>query len=300
MQAVLSRYLKPDVISQLERIKFLPRGLVEGNLAGAHKSPFHGFAVEFAGHRGYVPGDDTRHIDWKVYYKSGRYVLKQYEEETNLVCHLLLDASESMEYGSRGTSKLDYAKELAAAIGYLAINQRDKVGSAVFDTGIAASLTPSNSFRQLSDMLGSFEQRGPTGESQVGRAVNQYAAKAGRRAIVVVLSDFFTDLPSLFDSIRRLKFDKHEVVLLQVVDDDELTFPLRGMTRFIGLENLGQRLIEPQRLRDSYLKKFNEFLTELRDGAEQCQADYYQANTALSVSANLIGYLNSRPTGRRV
>lgn len=300
MQAVLSRYLRPEVISQLERIKFLPRGLVEGNLAGAHKSPFHGFAVEFAGHRGYVPGDDTRHIDWKVYYKSGRYVLKQYEEETNLVCHLLVDASESMEYGSRGATKLDYAKELAAAIAYLAIAQRDKVASAVFDTQIAASLPPSNSVRLLSDMLTAFEQRGPTGESQVGRAITQYAPKAGRRAIVVILSDFFTDLDSLFDGIRRLKFDKHEVALLQVVDDDELTFPLRGMTRFIGLENLGQRLIEPQRLRDSYLEKFNDFLTGLRRGAEQCQADYFQVNTAFTVSANLIGYLNSRPTGRRV
>jgi len=300
MPGILSRYLRPEVISRLEDFQFLPRGLVEGNMAGAHKSPLHGFAVEFAGHRQYLPGDDIRHIDWKVYYKTGRYLLKQYEAETNLVAHLLVDASESMEYGSRGLSKLDYAKELAAALGYLVLLQRDKVGAAIFDTELRTALTPSNSLNQLRFMLSAFEGRAPEGQSQTGRALTQYSAKAGRRGIVIVISDFFTDLEALFDGVRRLKFDRHEVVLLQVVDDDELTFPLRGMTRFIGLENLGQRLIEPQRIRDSYLGKFGAFLAELRRGAEQCQADYFQANTSLPVTANLVGYLNSRPTGRRV
>ncbi|MCG3178141.1 MAG: hypothetical protein BIFFINMI_00464 [Phycisphaerae bacterium] len=299
MPPILSRYLRPEVISQLERIEFRPRGLVEGNLAGGHKSPFHGFAVEFAGHRGYVPGDDIRHIDWKVYYKSGRYVLKQYEEETNLVAHLLLDASESMEYGSRGTSKLECGKQLASALAYLILNQRDKVGAAIFDSELRVTLPTSNSIAQVHHMMTAYEGRGPTGESQVGRAVSQYAAKAGRRGIVVVLSDFFTDLERLFDGVRRLKFDKHEVVLLQIVDDDELTFPLRGMTRFVGLENLGERIIEPQRLRDSYLRKFNAFLDALTAGAELCRADYFRVNTSLSLTANLVGYLNSRPTGRR-
>jgi uncharacterized protein (DUF58 family) len=300
MPGILSRYLRPEVISQLESFQFLPRSLVEGRLAGSHKSPLHGFAVEFAGHRQYLPGDDIRHIDWKVYYKSGRYLLKQYEAETNLAAHVLLDASESMEYGSRGQSKLDYAKELAAALGYLIINQRDQVGAAIFDTEVRTVLSPSNSFNQLRFMFDAFEGRAPEGESGAGRALAQYAAKAGRRGIVIVISDFFTDLEALFDGVRRLKFDRHEVVLLQVVDDDELTFPLRGQTRFIGLENLGNRLIEPQRIRDSYLAKFNEFLEALRRGAEQCQADYFQVNTSLTLGANLVGYLNSRPTGRRV
>ena len=301
MADILSRYLKPEVISQLGRLEFLPRGLVEGSLAGAHKSPLHGFAVEFAGHRGYVPGDDVRHIDWKVYYKSGRYLLKQYEAETNLVAHVLVDASESMEYGSRGVSKLDYAKELAASLAFLILKQRDKVGAAVFDAQVGLMLEPSNSLNQLRAMLSAFEGREATGaESRVGLAMSQYAAKAGRRGIVVVLSDFFTDVEELLDGVRRLKFDKHEVVLMQVLDDDELTFPLRGMTRFIGLEGLGQRIVEPQRLRDSYLKKFNAFLDALRLGADRCQADLFQVNIAHSVGANLLGYLGSRPTGRRV
>lgn len=299
MAAILSRYLQPEVISQLERIEFRPRGLVEGNLAGGHKSPFHGFAFEFAGHRGYVPGDDIRHIDWKVYYKSGRYVLKQYEEETNLVAHLLLDASESMEYGSRGVSKLEYGKQLATALAYLILNQRDKVGAAIFDRQLNVTLPTSNSLAQIRQMMAAYESRQPTGESDVGRSVTQYAAKAGRRGIVIILSDFFTDTEALFEGVRRLKFDKHEVVLFQILDDDELTFPLRGMTRMIGLENLGERIIEPQRLRDSYLRIFNEHLDAMRLGAEACQADYFQVNTARSLTANLIGYLNSRPTGRR-
>lgn len=301
MADALSRYLDPEVISQLGRLDFLPRGLVEGSLAGAHKSPLHGFAIEFAGHRPYVPGDDIRHIDWKVYYKSGRYLLKQYEAETNLVAHILVDASESMEYGSRGTSKLDYAKQLASALAFMILKQRDKVGAAIFDASVGTILEPSNSLNQLRTMLGAFEGRGPEGaESRVGIAMQQYAAKAGRRGIVIVLSDFFTDVEELLDGVRRLKFDKHEVVLLQVVDDDELTFPLRGMTRFVGLENLGERIVEPQRLRDGYLRKFNAFLEELRTGAERCQADLFQVNTAKGMAANLIGYLNSRPTGRRV
>jgi len=206
-----------------------------------------------------------------------------------------------MEYGSRGVSKLDYAKEMAASLAFLILNQRDKVGAAIFDAQVGLMLEPSNSLNQLQTMLGAFESRGPEGlESRVGLAMQQYAGKAGRRGIVIVLSDFFADVEELLDGIRRLKFDKHEVVLLQIVDDDELTFPLRGMTRFIGLENLGQRIVEPQRLRESYLKKFNAFRDALRVGAEQCQADYFLVNTASSVSANLIGYLNSRPTGRRV
>jgi uncharacterized protein (DUF58 family) len=301
MPGILSRYLKPEMISQLGRLQFLPRGLVEGSLAGAHKSPLHGFAIEFAGHRAYVPGDDVRHIDWKVYYKSGRYLLKQYEAETNLVAHIMVDSSESMEYGSRGVSKLDYAKEVASALAFMILKQRDKVGAAIFDSKVGLILEPSNSLNQLQTMLAAFESQGPEGvESNVGMAMEQYAGKAGRRGIVIVLSDFFTDVEKLLDGIRRLKFDKHEVVLLQILDDDELTFPLRGMTRFIGLEDLGQRIVEPQRLREGYLKKFNAFLEALRRGAEQCQAGLFQVNTMHTVAANMIGYLNSRPTGRRV
>ncbi|MHC4917078.1 MAG: DUF58 domain-containing protein, partial [Planctomycetota bacterium] len=224
-----------------------------------------------------------------------------YEAETNLVAHILVDASESMEYGSRGVSKLDYAKQVAAALAFMIINQRDKVGAAIFDSQVGLMLEPSNSLGHLQTMLGAFESREAVGqESRVGLVMQQYAAKAGRRGIVIVLSDFFTDVEELLDGVRRLKFDRHEVVLLQVVDDDELTFPLRGMTRFVGLENLGERVVEPQRLRESYLKSFNRYLDALRLGAEQCQADLFQVNTAQSVGANLIGYLNSRPTGRRV
>jgi uncharacterized protein (DUF58 family) len=271
---------------------------VEGSLAGAHKSPLQGFAIEFAGHRSYVPGDDIKHIDWKVYYKSGRYLLKQYEAETNLVAHVLVDASESMEYGSRGTSKLDYAKQMAAALAFLILNKRDKVAAAIFDEKLGLMLEPSNNIGHLQTMLGAFEKQDATGlESQVGLAMRQYAAKVGRRNIVIVLSDFFTDVDEVLEGVRRLKFDRNEVVLMQILDDDELTFPLRGMTRFIGLENLGMRIVEPQRLRDSYLKKFNAFLDKLKVGSEQCQADLFQVNTMHPVSANLIGYLNSRVPG---
>ena len=187
-QAILSKYIRPQVLNQLSRFKLEPRQLVEGTLAGAHKSPFHGFAVEFAGHREYVPGDDLRHLDWKVYFRHEKHVIKQYEMETNLNCHLLLDISASMRYGEEDQQKLLYASRLATTLAYLIVEQSDRLSLTTFDSKIRGSLPLSNNVRQIIKMTESLDAVNATDKTNVTDVLNEFAAGIARRSIVIVIS----------------------------------------------------------------------------------------------------------------
>ena len=191
--SALSRYLRPEVLNHLSNRSLKPRQLVEGTLTGDHKSPLHGFAVEFAGHREYVPGDDVRHLDWKVYFRHERHVIKQYEMETNLVCHLMLDVSESMRYGQGDTNKLLYAARLAITLGHLIVKQSDKVGLTLFDEQILDAMKPSNTMAQVLQMATSIDRITPTRKTRIGSSLLDLAARAGRRGIIVVLSDLLVE-----------------------------------------------------------------------------------------------------------
>ena len=249
LMTVLSRYLDPEVLGQLAQLAFEPRGLVWGNLAGAHKSTQSGFAVEFHGHREYVPGDDPKYIDWRVFYRREKYFVKQYELETNFVCHLLLDISASMRYGGGERQKLVYAARTAAMLAYCIVQQNDKVSLATFDSEIRGFLPPSNSLEQVVKMTQQLDQVDPVEGTDLPRCVTDLVARMGRREIVVILSDFFTDLDLLESAIQRLRFHHHEVVLLQVLEHDELVFPMDGMVKFVGLEVPEQLLVNPDDLR---------------------------------------------------
>ncbi|HCK72090.1 MAG TPA: DUF58 domain-containing protein [Planctomycetaceae bacterium] len=277
-QPVLSKYIKPDVLTRLSQFKVLPRELVEGSLAGAHKSPFHGYAVEFASHREYVPGDDLRHLDWKVYFRQERHMIKQYEMETNFVCHLVLDISASMRYGEDDAQKLLYASRMATTLGYLVVEQSDKVSLTLFDNEIRASLTPSNNMGQIIRMTESIDDARAVNKTEIAPILREVASQIGRRSIVVIFSDFFVDLEDLEDSIRRLRYNNHEVVLFQVMHHDELHFDIDGMVRFIGLEDADQYLTRPRDIRDGYLEamnRFNELLEQICDhnGCERILCD---------------------------
>ncbi len=272
-QAVLSRYIQPEVLTRVDQYTLNPRQLVEGTLAGAHKSPFHGFSVEFASHRQYAPGDDIRHLDWKVYFRHGKHVIKQYEMETNLVCHLMLDVSASMRYGEEATQKLLYASRMAVTLGYLVIERSDKVSLTVFDVDVRATLPPSNTMGQIMKMTEQLDMIDPVEKTQIGPSMLHLAGRAGRRAIVVVLSDFFVDLDDLDDAIQRLKYDRHEVVLMQVLHHDELYFDIEGMVKFVGLEDDDIFLTRPRDVRKAYLealKRHNDRLEEICD-TNQCE-----------------------------
>jgi uncharacterized protein (DUF58 family) len=293
-QAILSKYIRPQVLNQLSRFKLEPRQLVEGTLAGAHKSPFHGFAVEFASHREYVPGDDLRHLDWKVYFRHEKHVIKQYEMETNLNCHLLLDISASMRYGDEDQQKLLYASRLATTLAYLIVEKSDRVSLTTFDSKVRGSLPLSNNVRQIIKMTESLDAVNPTDKTNVTDVLNEFAAGIARRSIVIVVSDFFVDLDGLDKTLQRLRYDKHEVVLMQVMHHDEIYFSLEGMIRFIGLEDPDQFLTRPQDIRDGYLESLKKFTDEFKEICEANRCEHITCDTSNDLGVTLANYLQQR------
>ena len=299
-RAILSKYIQPEVLNRLSRQEFRPRQLVEGNLAGAHKSPLHGFAVEFASHRQYVPGDDLRHLDWKVYYRRDKLAVKQYEMETNLVCHLMLDVSASMRYGQGESQKLRYASSLAATLAYLIVEQMDKAALTIFDDRIRTMLAPSNGLEQILRISEILDGIDPVEKTAIGPAVMEQAARAGRRGIVILLSDFFVDLDDLEKALHRLRYDRHEVVLLQVMHHDELAFDLPGMIRFDGLEDNDRFLTRPDDVRDAYLDAMNRFNGRLENLCESNRCERVLVDTSRAMAELFADYLQQRKVdGRR-
>jgi len=292
--AILSRYIQPEVLTRIARIKFEPKQLVEGTLAGAHKSPFHGFAIEFAGHRDYVPGDDVRHLDWKVYYRHRKYLIKQYEMDTNLVCHLMLDVSASMRYGEGDTQKLLYASRMAVTLANLIVEQSDRVSLTTFDERVINALPPSNSLAQIINMGEMLDLVEPVNKTHIGPSLIDLAARAGRRAIIVIFSDFFVDLDDLNDAVQRLCYDNHEVVLMQVLHNDEIEFRLPGTLRFLGLEDDSEVFARPDAIRNSYLDAMKRFNDRLESIAQANQCERLVCNTSRDMAELFADYLHSR------
>ena len=294
MQTVLNRYLDPEVLGHVAERHLNPRGLVIGNLAGAHKSPLAGFAVEFAGHREYAPGDDPKHIDWRVYYTRDKYFVKQYELETNFICHLVLDVSASMRYGDAREQKLLYAAQMATMLGYSIVRQSDKVTLSTFDSKVRGFVPPSNSMDQIVRMTHHLDEIKPEEKTAMADCLNEIAGRMGRREIVMIFSDFFTNLDELEPILQRLRYSRHEVVLFQVMHHDELAFEMDGMVKFVGLEVPEELLAQTDDLKRAYLaavKKFNDRFQEMaqRNGCERVLVD-----TRRSMSELFIDYLNQR------
>jgi len=293
-KSILSRYLDPDVLTHVGSRHIEPRDLVIGNLAGAHKSPLSGFAVEFAGHREYVPGDDPRHVDWRVYFNRDKYFVKQYELETNFVCHLVLDVSASMRYGEGGEQKLLYASRLAMALGYSIIRQSDKVSLFTFDDRVRGIVTPSNSMAQVVRMTEHLDRVEPVEKTGLSRSLTEIAGRLGRREILLIFSDFLADIPNLEPVLQRFRYDHHEVVLFQVMHHDELTFELDGMVKFVGLEDQDVLLGQTDDLRAGYLQAVHEHQQQLGEIAERNGCERVLIDSRESPRDQLIDYLNKR------
>jgi uncharacterized protein (DUF58 family) len=293
-RTILSRYLTPEVLGKISGRRIEPRGLVLGNLAGAHKSPLAGFAVEFAGHREYVWGDDPKHIDWRVYFNRGRYFVKQYEMETNLVCHFLLDASASMRYGTGREQKLQYAAEMIAALGYAVLRQSDKVSLAAFDDQLRGFVPPGNAMAQILRMTELLEQLQPVQKTRMGECLAELSGRLGRREIVMLFSDFFTDLAALETALQRLRYHRHEVVLFQVLHHDELAFPFDELTRFVGLEAPEELLAQPEEVRRAYLEALGGFQRELEGLCQRNRIERVVVDTQREMGEVLVDYLNQR------
>ena len=298
--SVLSRYLDPEVLNRVADRTLEPRGLVVGNLAGHHRSPLSGFAVEFAGHREYAPGDDPKHIDWRVYFTRDKYFIKQYEMETNFVCHLVLDVSASMRYGDGDAQKLLYAARLATTLGHSIVRQSDKVSLATFDDRIRGFVAPSNAMGQIVRMTEHLDEIEPREKTNMSDCLTELAGRMKRREIVVVISDFFTDLGSLEAALQRLRFQRHEVVLLHVMHHDELAFEFDGMVKFIGLEIPDELLARPDDLRTAYLAAVERFNGELAEMAHRNRIEYVLVDTSRNMGEVLVDYLNARMQTRYV
>ncbi|MCS7303708.1 MAG: DUF58 domain-containing protein [Thermoguttaceae bacterium] len=293
-QSILSRYLDPEVLSRMARRRLQPRGLVLGNLAGAHKSPLSGFAVEFAGHREYVWGDDPKHIDWRIYFRRDRYFIKQYEMETNLVCHLVLDCSASMRYGQGPAQKLRYASQMLAHLAYAVLRQSDKVSLAVFDDRVRDFIPPTNSMAQLLRITQVLDQTQPVAKTDMAGCLGELAGRMKRREIVMIFSDFFTELGPLEKALQRFRYNRHEVVLFQVMHHDELAFELEGMTKFVGLEVPEELLAQPEAIRRAYLAAVERHNRQLEEICLRNRIERVLVDTSQDMAGVLVDYLNSR------
>ncbi len=294
----------PTALAQFGQLDVIARQLVEGFMLGQHKSPFKGTSIEFVEHRQYYPGDEVRHIDWRAYGKTGKYYIKEFEDETNLYCYLLVDASGSMAYHGATLSKFQYVRQLAAALGYLLLSQRDAIGAAIFDTRLRQRLEPSArpaNFRWLLDAL---EQCQPGRETSLATVLQEIRPVLKRRSLVVNLSDFFDDMAVLRTALHSYRHARHELLLLQVVTPEEEEFPFSKPTQFRSLERQGHRLlVDPHRLRRHYLERYREFCDELQRLAGTIGADYQKLVTTQPYAQALGAYLakrtkHSSPRGR--
>jgi uncharacterized protein (DUF58 family) len=299
------RYLDPLVLQQIGRLELKARLIVEGFISGLHKSPYHGFSVEFAEHREYVPGDDLRYIDWKVFGRSDRVYIKQYEEETNLRAYILLDASESMAYpyeadrSAGRVSKFEYACYVAASIAYLSLKQQDAVGLSVFDSSVRSFLPPSSNPSTLQNLVAAVQEPPLREKTDVGAIFHEFADRIRTRALVIVISDMLDDVERVQRGLRHLRYKGHEVVLFHVLDRDELTFPFQRMTLFEGMEGLPEALADPRALRSAYLAELEQFLAAVRRVCRDQRIDYVRLDTAEKLNVALSAYLAARAGSRR-
>ncbi len=286
--------IDPKVLARIDRLELEARQVVEGYLSGRHRSPRHGFAVEFAQHREYAPGDDIKHIDWKVYGRTERFHLKQYEQETNLVAWLLVDASESMGYGSGARTKYELACTAAIAMAYLVLNQTDSVGVATLAGEPRAYLRPSGQLTQLREACRVLAEGPYPGPAGLGAVLNELAGRTGRRGLAFVFSDLLDDVPEIMAGLQHLRYQKHEVVLFHTLDAAELDFPFRTTTLFRGLEGLPELLTDPPSIRESYLKALNDHITAIEAGCRGMEIDFVRLRTDADLGHELAAYLQKR------
>ncbi|MCY3024170.1 MAG: DUF58 domain-containing protein [Planctomycetota bacterium] len=286
--------LDTATLARLSNMQLLAKAVVEGFIMGLHKSPYRGFSVEFAEYRAYAPGDDIKHIDWKVYAKTDRYYVKLFEEETNLACHVVLDASGSMAYGSQPLTKLQYAARMSACLLYFMMGQRDAAGLAIFDTAVRTFLPARLRQSHLQHILTTLEDCQPGGETDLAQPLHNVAETIKKRGLVVLISDLLGDIEPLSYALQHLKFAGHDVIVFQVLDPHEMDFPFDQVTEFTDLES-GEKLTTAGRsIRDQYLKQFNAHQAAIRDALADLKIDYALFDTRMPLDAALAEYLYKR------
>tara|TARA_B110000003_G_scaffold146959_1_gene147955 strand:- start:1580 stop:2509 length:930 start_codon:yes stop_codon:yes gene_type:complete len=287
-------YLDPELLQKLGDLELIAREVVEGLRAGSHRSPLKGFSTEFAHHRQYAPGDAIRDLDWRVYGRTERYYTKLYEAETNFDCHLLMDASSSMTYGSGKVSKLEYSKYLAAALSYLILNQRDSVGLSVFDSEMRAHLPPRSAMSIILQIEKILKEITPTPKTSIAKQLNDIALQIKRRSFVILISDLFSDVGDIMRGLQRLRYGGHNVIVFHTLDPHELKFPFKGTWQFDGLEGEEELITQPERIREDYLTNLNAYLGQLQSGCIGSGVDYILVETSRPLDSLLSEFLETR------
>ena len=293
------KYLDPKTLNKVAGLDLKARLIVEGFVSGRHRSPYKGSSVEFREHREYSPGDDVRFIDWKVYGKSDRYYIKEYEEETNLKAYVVVDTSKSMDYSSNGISKLEYAKYVAAAIAHLVSRQQDAVALVLWDKELKKFLPPGNNPLHLKDVYRSLSEAKADGATDMARLMAELAERVRQKSLIIVLSDLLdTDRVRLLRALKQIRFKGHDVIMFHVLDDAEITFPFERMTLFEGLEVDERLLADPKALKEAYLAEFGEFIHQIKSACIANRMDYVTLNTSAPLDVALSSYLAAREDSR--
>jgi uncharacterized protein (DUF58 family) len=293
-QPIGTRFLAPEVLARISSLELIARTVVEGFISGLHRSPYLGFSTDFAEHRQYMPGDDLRHLDWKLLARTDRLYIKKYQGDTNARIHLLVDSSASMGYGSGEVTKLQYAQYLASSLAFLGVRQHDSVGLVAFDEEVIEHVPPGSRAGHLRTILGVIERLGPGRGSSIADQLNRTADLLTRRGIVVLISDLYDDPGRVIEGLEHLRFRGNEVIVFHVMDDQELDFDFVEPVVLEDTETEEQLHVLPDVLRDEYLRAVNSHIGTLREGAARNRIDYELHRTSEPLDASLFAYLARR------
>jgi uncharacterized protein (DUF58 family) len=291
-------FLDPQVLARLSAVPLFARRPMLGGVSGRHASPHRGSSVEFAEYRKYVPGDDLRRLDWRAYGRSDRFYVKEFEADTNLRCCLVLDTSGSMGFGSRGVTKIDYARRLAGTIGYLASQQGDAVGLACVAGGIVRNIPPRRNAAHLRTVLDQLEQAKPQGETQLAAVLHELAETIRQRALIIVLSDLFVEPNLLHGCFQHLRFCKHDLAVFHLLDPLELEFNFRRPVRFLDMEGGSSIFAEPTEIADRYQRALGQYLDELKQAVIESAVDYHRVTIDEDYERVLVRFLMGRAAGK--
>jgi uncharacterized protein (DUF58 family) len=290
------RFLDPTTVARISRLDLRARYVVEGFISGMHRSPFFGHSVEFVQHRDYTPGDDIRHLDWKVWSKTDKFYIKQFEEETNLRSTIVMDVSNSMHYPDRrpNLNKYEYGCTIAACLGYMLLRQQDSVGLMTFDENVRQIVPARSQHTHIDAICKAMDVSRPRDKTDIEKILIRVAENAPARGMIILISDLLVDRDPLFRGLEMLRHNRHDVLVFHIMDQDELTFPFSGTTRFEGMEELVHLLCEPRSLRDAYLEVLEEYLVEVRRGCARKAIDYMLVSTNEYLDAVLSKFLHHR------
>ena len=292
------RFLHPEAIKRIARLDLRARHIVEGFLSGMHRSPYFGQSVEFLQHREYVPGDDLRHVDWKVWARQDRLYVKQFEEDTNLRCTMVVDVSKSMQYGNGDLSKYEYAATIASSLSYLVLQQQDAVGCITFDEKVRMRIPIRSKRNHIHSIIESLNIETPKDKTDVYEVLRGITETVPRRGMIVLVSDLLGDVDGIMKGLKLLRQRGHDVLVFHVMDDDEIDSEFNGPMRFDGLESEDFLNCNPRALREGYLEALHQFLDKVRRQCAQNVVDYALIRTSDPLDAVLAKYLSSRMSVR--